>query len=121
MNMNRHRNTKCNYLVFFGEIWYIISIMMTHIHLTPTNNENATNMLRRFTKAVRSSAIVTTSKAKRYHNREMSVYKTKLSALRRLAGAKAYNYKLKMGKIQERTQGGQNNYSNQNQSQTQSQ
>ena len=79
-------------------------------------------MLRRFTKLVRSSAIVTSIKSKRYHTRDKSDYKTKLSALRRLAGTKEYNYKVKMGKIVERTQGGPNqNHSQTSQSQSQPQ
>ncbi len=84
---------------------------MLHINITPTNNENPTNMLRRFTKLVRSSSIVNTVKSKRYFTRENSTYKTKLSALRRIQGTKDYNHKVKMGKIVEREQGnrGQSN------------
>ena len=78
---------------------------MIHINITPTNNENSANMLRRFTKLVRSSTIVNTIKSKRYYTRENSIYKTKLSALRRLANTKIYNHKLKMGKIVERNEG----------------
>jgi ribosomal protein S21 len=92
---------------------------MIHIDITPTNNENPANMLRRFTKLVRSSAIVNTVKSNRYYNRENSIYKTKLSALRRIANTKIYNHKLKMGKIVERDQGPRRQHAPQTTTETQ--
>ena len=79
--------------------------MITHVHVTTNGNEPTANTLRRFTKMVRSTGISNTVKARRYYTRALSGYKSKQAALRRIINGKKYEQLKKLGKIEDKTYG----------------
>ena len=83
--------------------------MITHVHVTTNGNEPSSNTLRRFTKMVRSTGISNTVKARRYYTRALSGYKSKQAALRRIINGKKYDQLKKLGKIEDKSYGREQN------------
>lgn len=73
--------------------------MASNVNITRSNNENTQNLLRRFTKLFRGTGITQEVKGRRYYVRELSDYKTKKRALRKLELAAHYDEQRKQGKI----------------------
>ncbi len=73
--------------------------MASNVNITRTSNENTANLLRRFTKLFRGTGITQQVKGQRYYVRELSDYKAKKRALRKLELAAYYDEQRKQGKI----------------------
>jgi ribosomal protein S21 len=59
--------------------------MSTNVEVTKNPNENNASLIRRFTRRVQGSGILPRVRGNRYHEREMSKYKKKAGALKRIA------------------------------------
>lgn len=63
------------------------------------NNENATSLIRRFTKRVQSAGVLSRVRSIRWNQRQPSHFKIKKSALVVLARRKEYERLKKLGKL----------------------
>ena len=76
----------------------LISIMI-NVEVEKKNNENAINLIRRFTRQVRESGVLKRVRSLRYYERSLSKYVKKKDTLKRLK-KRAYREKMiKLGKI----------------------
>lgn len=79
--------------------------MNINIQVNKSGNENTMNLLRRFTKKVRESGILSHVRNIRYYQRQPSSSVNKKKALKRIAKIENYNELLKLGKITEQKTG----------------
>ena len=75
--------------------------MAINVEVEKNNQESTANLIRRFTKRMQSSGIVTKVRRGRYHKRSRSAYVVKSDKLKKLERTARYEKMLKLGKIQE--------------------
>ena len=73
--------------------------MATNVEVDKNNNENNVNLLRRFTKRVQGSGVLTKVRSIRYYTRLSSKYTTKKMALKRKTSKEGNDLLIKLGKI----------------------
>ena len=76
--------------------------MATNVQVEKNNNESSANVIRRFTKRVQGSGIITRMRKNRYYARTKSSNVRKMARLKKLDKKAEYEKQLKLGKIQER-------------------
>lgn len=76
--------------------------MPNNIEIIAHSNENATNVLRRFMKKVRSAGFLQVVRGKRYYSREESNLRAKKSAMHRIGKRAEYVKAFKAGKTIEK-------------------
>lgn len=82
-----------------GTIW---PMPMINVEIKKNEHENATNLIRRFTRKIQESGIIIKVKKNRYNERPMSKLSEKVVAIRRI-GRRAEVEKLKkLGKMETR-------------------
>ncbi|MEK7122162.1 MAG: 30S ribosomal protein S21 [Patescibacteria group bacterium] len=74
--------------------------MIHNIKITKKNNESAASLLRRFTRAVKSSGFLLNVRHAQRKERSKSEYTRKKEALRRLAWQKNMERQRKLGEIE---------------------
>lgn len=79
--------------------------MATNIQVEKHTGESTANLLRRFTKRVRGSGILTRMRGLRYYERVKSENVNKFSKLRKLARAAEFDKNYKLGKVELPTRG----------------
>lgn len=75
--------------------------MATNVEVEKNNQESTANLIRRFTKRVQGSGIITRMRKNRYHKRTKSPTVNKMAKLKKLEKKEKYEMMLKLGKIQE--------------------
>jgi ribosomal protein S21 len=78
--------------------------MNTNVEVKKNNQESTANLLRRFTKRVQGSGMISRLRKERYYKRTKSPLVTRMEKLKKLGKKATYENLLKLGKIQE-TQG----------------
>jgi len=78
---------------------------MINIEIAKNANENNASILRRFTKKVQGSGILTRVRSIRYSNRKLSPYKTKMQRLSSIERKAEIEHLIKMGKMAEKIEG----------------
>ncbi len=73
--------------------------MTTNVEVTKNNNENALNLIRRFTKRVRGAGILPRMRSIVYNQRPESAYKKKKRTLRSIEKKKDIERLKKLGKM----------------------
>jgi ribosomal protein S21 len=73
--------------------------MAINVNIKRNNNENASGVLRRFQKKVRSAGFLQEVRSNRYFNRDQSTLKTKRSALVRIKRTVEFKAKEKAGEV----------------------
>lgn len=73
--------------------------MKTVVEVTKNNNEPLVNLIRRFSRRVKSSGIMQKVRANRYYERKESPYKLKARALNNIEKKKEYERLKKLGKV----------------------
>ena len=76
---------------------------MINVEVKKHGTENSLGILRRFTKKVQGSGVLPRVRSKRYNERSLSPYKTKMKTLKSLRRKKEVLELIKLGKMQERT------------------
>ena len=77
-----------------------------NVEVVKSSNENATNLIRRFTKRVQGSGVLNRVRGIRYNERNKSHYVRQKKALTRLAKKAIYEENLKLGKVIEKKKRG---------------
>lgn len=77
--------------------------MNVNVQVDKNGNENAMGLIRRFTKRVRGSGVLSRIRGIRYYHRQSSSYVKKKKALKGIAKRGEYNELLKLGKITEQS------------------
>ena len=80
----------------------ITPMPMINVELKKNEHENATNLIRRFTRKIQESGIIMKVKGNRYSERPMSKLSEKVVALRRLARRAEVEKLKKLGKMETR-------------------
>ncbi|MCC7436463.1 30S ribosomal protein S21 [Candidatus Nomurabacteria bacterium] len=75
---------------------------MINVELKKNEHENATNLIRRFTRKIQESGIILKVKGKRYNERPMSKLSEKTVAIRRIARRAEVEKLKKLGKMETR-------------------
>lgn len=75
---------------------------MINIEIVKNNNENNVNLLRRFSKKVKSSGIIPRIRSIRYNSRPMSKFTRKKKTLKGIARKTEIEEMIKMGKMPEK-------------------
>ncbi len=75
---------------------------MINVELKKNEHENATNLIRRFTRKIQESGIIIKVKGNRYAERPMSKLSEKVVALRRLTRRAEVEKLKKLGKMETR-------------------
>ncbi len=78
------------------------AFMGINVEVTKNNNENGTNLLRRFTKRVQESGVLRKVRSIRYRQREKTKLAKKRSALVVLGRRAEYEKLKKLGKLPEK-------------------
>ncbi len=78
---------------------------MINVEVERGNNENSVSVIKRFTRRVQGSGVLTRVRKNRFTERKRSEYVTKKHALKRIDRQKKMAELVKMGKVQERTYG----------------
>lgn len=81
----------------------LLRTMATNIKVKRNKNENATSMLRRFSRKVRQASIMQEVRARRYFKRDASKLRKKESALTRILDGKKFGMLYKLGRLPENT------------------
>lgn len=76
---------------------------MINVEVTKNNNENATSLIRRFTKKVQGSGVLPKVRSLRYHTRKLSTYKVKMKTLKTLKRKAEIAELIKLGKMPEKS------------------
>ncbi|MEQ1500001.1 MAG: hypothetical protein ABL917_01350 [Parcubacteria group bacterium] len=79
---------------------------MINVEVAKTGNENSLNLIRRFTKRVQGSGILSRVRSIRYAGRKQSEYVKKKKTLKVLKRKEEVMELIKMGKMSEYTRGG---------------
>ena len=74
--------------------------MATNVEVTKNGSENNLGVIRKFTKRVQGSGILSRLRSKRYSSRKLSEYVKKKKALKRIARKEEVRNLIKMGKMQ---------------------
>ncbi len=74
---------------------------MINVEVQKNTNENATNVLKRFTKRVQGAGILTRVRSLRYAKRDESRYVRKKKTLKTLRRRTEHELQVKLGKAQE--------------------
>ena len=77
--------------------------MNTNVQVEKNEKENTAGLMRRFTKRVRGSGILSRVRGMRYYERDKSEYVRKKKTLKRLAKKAQRDEQIKLGKITEQT------------------
>jgi ribosomal protein S21 len=77
--------------------------MSTNIQVEKNDKENTAGLMRRFTKRVRGSGILSRVRGIRYYDRQKSDYVKKKKTLKRIAKRADHDEQIKLGKIVEQT------------------
>ena len=72
---------------------------MINVEVTKTANENNIGIIRRFTKKVQGSGILSRLRGRRYSGRKLSEYVTKKKTLKKLTERARIRELIKMGKM----------------------
>ncbi len=80
----------------------ILPMPMINVELKKNEHENATNLIRRFTRKIQESGIIPKIKGNRYAQRDVSKLSQKTIALRKLARRKEVEKLKKLGKMETR-------------------
>ncbi len=72
---------------------------MINVEVSRNSHENATSLIRRFTKKVQGSGVLPRVRGIRYADRKLSPYKTKQKALKMLRRKEEISHLIKMGKM----------------------
>lgn len=75
--------------------------MATNVQVTKNQNESSANVIRRFTKRMQGSGVITRMRKIRYYARTKSDNVRRDARLKKLAKKEAYDKEFKLGKIQE--------------------
>ncbi len=75
---------------------------MINVELKKNEHENATNLIRRFTRKIQESGIIIKVKKNRYNERPMSKLSEKVVAIRRIARRAEVEKLKKLGKMETR-------------------
>jgi ribosomal protein S21 len=75
--------------------------MATNVEVKKNNQESIANLIRRFTKRVQGSGIITRLRKERYYKRTKSDTVNRVSKLKKLEKKAKYEKLLKLGKVQE--------------------
>ncbi len=79
--------------------------LMINVEVQKNNNENATNLLKRFTKRVQGSGVLVRVRGLRYAQRAESRYVRKKKTLKGIRRKTAHDVLVKMGKAFDNTRG----------------
>ena len=79
----------------------MVSVIRVSVQKNPT--ETAASLIRRFTKRVQGSSVLSSVRARRYAERPESKYKRKARAIKRIARYTENNRLRKLGKLKEKT------------------
>jgi len=74
---------------------------MILIQVTKNSNESPISLLRRFNRKVQDSGIIRRAKSLKYNQRELSFYKRKMAALKKIESRKKIEKLKKLGKIKD--------------------
>ncbi len=74
--------------------------MATNVEVTKNGSENNLGVIRKFTKRVQGSGILSRLRSKRYSSRKLSEYVKKKKALKRITRKEEVRNLIKMGKMQ---------------------
>ncbi len=77
--------------------------MATNVEVRKNNQESTANLIRRFTKRVQGSGVLSRLRKERYHTRVKSPMVQRARRLIKLENKAKYETQLKLGKIQEPT------------------
>jgi ribosomal protein S21 len=80
--------------------------MTTNVEVKRNNNENAVNLIRRFTKRVKGSGILLRMRSNVYYNRPESKFRKKARALKSIERREEIEHLKKLGKMPEKKRGG---------------
>lgn len=80
----------------------ICPMPMINVELKKNEHENATNLIRRFTRKIQESGIIIKVKKNRYNERPMSKLSEKVVAIRRIARRAEVEKLKKLGKMETR-------------------
>lgn len=80
----------------------MLPMPMINVELKKNEHENATNLIRRFTRKIQESGIIIKVKKNRYNERPMSKLSEKVVALRRIARRAEVEKLKKLGKMETR-------------------
>jgi len=76
---------------------------MINVEVKKHGTENSLGILRRFTKKVQGSGVLPRVRSKRYNERSLSSYKTKVKTLKSIKRKAEIQELIKMGKMPEKT------------------
>lgn len=79
--------------------------MATNAEVHKNDNENAINLIRRFSKRVQGTGLIQRTRKNRYHSRQKSKLVTRKGALKRLARREEVQELIKLGKMEVRVPG----------------
>lgn len=85
------------------KIWIydsIVNTMAINVEVSKNGNDNNLSLIRKFTKKVQGSGILSRLRGRRYSSRKLSEYVTKKKALKRLGERNRIRELIKMGKMQ---------------------
>ncbi|MDP6388024.1 MAG: 30S ribosomal protein S21 [Candidatus Pacebacteria bacterium] len=77
--------------------------MNVNVQVDKSGNENTMGLLRRFTKRVRGSGVLSRVRGIRYYQRQPSSFIKKKKALKGIAKREKFNELLKLGKVTEQS------------------
>jgi ribosomal protein S21 len=80
----------------------IVPMPMINVEIKKNEHENATNLIRRFTRKIQESGIIIKVKKNRYNERPMSKLSEKVVAIRRIARRAEVEKLKKLGKMETR-------------------
>jgi ribosomal protein S21 len=79
--------------------------MATNAEVKKNDNENAINLIRRFSKRVQGTGLIQSTRKRRYFARSKSKLVTRKGALKRLARREEVTELIKLGKMEARVPG----------------
>jgi len=79
--------------------------MATNVQVSKNQNESSANVIRRFTKRMQGSGVISRMRKIRYHSRIKSDNVRRDARLKKLVKKDVYEKALKLGKVQERPTG----------------
>lgn len=77
--------------------------MTRNVEVAKNNQESTANLIRRFTKRMQGSGVLSRLRRNRYHSRQKSTNVQRSKKLIKLENKEKYEKLLKLGKIQEHT------------------
>ena len=77
----------------------ILCFMIVNVEVSKNNNENAVNLIRRFTKRVQGSGVLKRVRSIRYSQRPLSKFTQKKKALKKMTRVKEITRLKKLGRM----------------------